>query len=694
MRCSKCGKWLPLLTKFCQKCGTAVSTGQRKKNLIALGIWVLIFLLLVPIIYFLLGKYDPAAPKHSQLYIFLTAALVSLLATSGLVIIYFIISSLVRFIIRRPILGSITIGAILILVGFGVYFYLSGINNNELTDSIVLIQENLNEVAVAKIMGDSIIAKKPIPGASMVRVKSIAELVANRLEFMLVQKELLDYQRSVIVWSQAITTAADDTKIWSNVGDQPRDFQLKLSQKQSEVLFQDSIKKIIELKEFGDNAIKRKDRGTMLYIAAKLVTQEHWLNGVLHSKSAGFLSLSKLATPALALSFGEGVPDIGPGVDVTCQVCSDPKIKWTTQLRAQYGCDTKCKPTQNNPQTPPQTNQKNQEQTNPNQQNQGQTNQNNKQSGQNIPGNNMGDQEASVSGNSNEPLPFSYGNTAPRKICIGTGGLSVGDHTTNVFCVEDAIQSTNEIEASTIGFAEGKKGAEDDWDNNWHKEGGLGVISQTPTTNSSGHSPAVQAFYDGCQNKGGLVGGAGTVKGGLPTTESGYTCEYKINDKNGANIPCWDFLTYSGGRYMGGNNGCQEKNLLPKIDDQTLKDKTAGLGGKWDGDYALSGTTIKCAGDFAYSIPVPATVAPVRNNVMSSTQGPIPISGNSIVWTMSISTQQENATVNISEIDTFRFYQSGNTTGVGATYSANITVSTDDEVKISTCYGSIGGARQ
>lgn len=491
---------------------------------------------------------------------------------------------------KKRLIVLVSIIVVVILIGLGFYLYKTNISNNKkFTISLALIQENSNEIANAKIMGDSIIAKKNIPGSSMVRVKSTAELVSNRLEFMSVPKELLDYKQSIIDWSQLITKAVDDTKTWSSVSNQPRDFQLKLSQKQSEKLFQDSVNKITELKEFGDNAIKRKDRITMLYIAAKLSVQEHWLNGILHSQNAGLLSFNNLVSPALALG---------------------------------------------------------------------------------------------------------YGDIVPRKICIGTGGLSVGDHTTNVFCVEDAIQSTNEIKSSTIGFAEGKKGAEDDWDNNWHKEGGLGVISQGETTNTSGKSPALQAFYNTCQNNGGIVGGAGTVKTGLPTTESGYTCEYKIKDKDGASIPCWDFMTYSGGRYMGGNNGCQEKNLLPKIDDQTIKDKTAGLGGKWDGNYALSGTTIKCAGDFAYSIPIPAVVAGVRDNIMSTTQGPMPINGSSVVWTMSTSTQQENATVNISEIDTFGFYQSGNTTGVSGTYSANIIVSNEDQIKVSSCYGSIGGARQ
>ena len=68
----------------------------------------------------------------------------------------------------------------------------------------------------------------------------------------------------------------------------------------------------------------------------------------------------------------------------------------------------------------------------------------------------------------------------------------------------------------------------------------------------------VQTFFDECTAKGGIVGGTGGVKARLPTTESGYTCWYDDNKK------CWDFLTYSKERYMGGNRGCPEQGLVPE----------------------------------------------------------------------------------------------------------------------------------
>lgn len=65
----------------------------------------------------------------------------------------------------------------------------------------------------------------------------------------------------------------------------------------------------------------------------------------------------------------------------------------------------------------------------------------------------------------------------------------------------------------------------------------------------------VQFFFDECHGKGGVITGTGGVKEGLPTTEEGYTCWYQ-------NRECWDFLTYSKERYMGGNPKCPTANLI------------------------------------------------------------------------------------------------------------------------------------
>ena len=658
MRCKKCNRSLGLFQKFCSKCGAAAEKtppGQVKNKIITFLAWLVAFGLLIPVMYYF-ASHGASADQYTFEDNLLGATIVAFFAACALYLVY----KLVIFGIRRPVWGVVIGVLILMPVVGGFLAYRQYYSTKQFTDAVALIQEQMNQVAAAKLMGDSIVAKKTIPGSSLATVKSMAELAGNRLDFMALPEELSDYRDAVVQWSRAIATAADDKKIWNSVGRVPRGFELRLSQGRSEKLFEDSVEKITELKEFGDSAIGRKDRVTMLYIAAKLLVQEHWLSSILYSENAGFLSFN-LVSPALAAL--PTAPPVGDGIDVTCRVCADPNVRWTAELRRQYGCDTRCNPTQK-------------------------TNQGQNAGGQNQ--NTSGQQNQNTAGNNQPNGGVNTDGSVSRKVCIGRGGTSTGNTATNVYCIEDVISSTYGIDSSAIGIAQGETGAKNGWNSNWHNLEGTGVTVGEPDNPNAGQSPKVRQFYDACAAKGGIVGGAGTVKAGLPTTESGYTCEYKSDTPRNGTQPCWDFLTYSGGRYMGGNTGCPAQNLLPtKLDEKKVK----ALGGKWDGVYAVGGGTVTCSGDFSQAIQIPATTAPVVNSILDTTQGPIPIGGNTASWSTSITRQQENSVANINEIDTFRFYQSGSTVGVSATYSATIVVTGEDWVQVATCYGSVGGAR-
>lgn len=557
MRCSKCGRSLGIIAKFCPKCGTPVTAKQKKMSLIFFTIWLVGFVILIPVFYFMESGVSGFA-EYSRLEILGTSALLAFFAICILYLVYFIFYSLIRLIIQQPIIGSIIVGVILLLAGFGVYVYLTDLNDKKFSDSLYLIQDNLAEATVAKIMGDSLVEKKPLVTASWQRVGIETQMVSGRLKELSVPKELESYKEAAIDWVNEVGIASLDPKVWEDVRDDPSDFKLKLSDREAKRLFEKSIQKISELKEFGDNAIKMKNNVSMLYIGAKLRVERHWLNGITHSEKAGFFAFDFIPSAFAALP---KVPDVGPGMDVTCQVCSDPTVKMTDYQRRMYNCDTRCKPSG--------------QQVPTNNQQQNQTNQQNQNIGGNVSGG--GTTGGTTGGIGSQP--------PARKICIGRGGTSTGPGgPTNVYCVEDVMQSTNGIDASAIGFAKGEKDSGKDWDNGWHNLEGLGVIS-TGEPSSSGYSPTVQKFYDACAAKGGIVGGAGLAKSRLSTTEFGYTCDYKIDNNN---TQCWDFLTYSGGRYMGGNPGCEEENLLPNIAEEQANEKT---GGQWDGHYvgSLSG---------------------------------------------------------------------------------------------------------
>lgn len=337
--------------------------------------------------------------------------------------------------------GCCLILLVILLISLGaqaVYFIYGGKAQQKINQALSEIQSHLIEVTSAKLIGDSLVAGKKISGAS---VDSVANTVNGSLQKLMdlsVPTDLKNYQYVSVLWANKIVVATENTKIWKKLNNQPGDFPLELSARQAQTFFQSSIKTIAELKKYGADAIKNKNREAMRQIAAKLLVQKHWLNALLYSTDSGRITL--LATPVYASNQDPSqVPAIGQVDDVTCQLCSNPKIKWTAQLRAQYGCDTRCKPQQqqtDDAQTP---------------QNQGQTGQTQQQQTQNENDSN------NYLLNDTELESFTYKGSPKREVCIGTGGLSVGNENANKYCVEEAVQSVNEVAVSAIGFADGAK---------------------------------------------------------------------------------------------------------------------------------------------------------------------------------------------------------------------------------------------
>lgn len=70
--------------------------------------------------------------------------------------------------------------------------------------------------------------------------------------------------------------------------------------------------------------------------------------------------------------------------------------------------------------------------------------------------------------------------------------------------------------------------------------------------------PQAQAFKDDCLAKGGMLGGIARTNEWLATTEDGYYCRFKQEEKT-----CWKFLSYSGGIASGGEGDCKQENILP-----------------------------------------------------------------------------------------------------------------------------------
>lgn len=418
-----------------------------------------------------------------------------------------------------------------------------------ITDTLAVIQDSLTEAAAAKLMGDSIMVRKPTPHASMTKVSDTAIDVADRLSLLDVPEVLQDYQRVAIIWVGKIAAAANNTAVWKKLDDQPGDFQLNIGNSQAASFLRTSQQHLADLKEFEQSAIARHDRDGMRFVAGKVLIERHWLEGLMYSRRSSLLSFHLVET-AFAITAND-VRGLGFS---TCQQCQEV----LQALRSMPGagqqaaalavqCSNICSlqiPDRHTPDvvTPPSVPAR--------------------RSTPSVPVTTtqvvapmmtmLGREThllqsafagargrlSTVFGSRPRPIrqtaPYHYDNAARRKVCNGS------------YCAEPAWQSTTEELAADVEFIQGGEETT--------LLGGAGITQGEPIVESK-LPPRAQALHDDCISRNGTFGGS-IVMSRLPTTEDGYHCRYG----NG----CWDFLTYSGGHYMGGNPGCSELNLVPR----------------------------------------------------------------------------------------------------------------------------------
>ncbi len=290
MRCKKCKKWLPLLTRYCSNCGTAVVLEQRLKSewLMLLGLTVVLFVLS-----YAAGRTDGGQASASSL----TAAVAGLggaifvLLLALAVIFCFAFVDLVRFAVRKPKFIPLPVLAVLLLAGGGYGAYLLA-SYASLTGMVPMVQDNLVEVAASKLMGDKLARGKSAPeGYAWWRVQASSQRAAQIVTNLPLPDRLDAYGRSAVVWAAKMADASKDPKSWPSVPDAPSEFELALSGRSAERLFDQNLKDILALKEFGDSAIKNKNTKALRYIAARLLVQRHWLQNLLRSKDPGFLAM-------------------------------------------------------------------------------------------------------------------------------------------------------------------------------------------------------------------------------------------------------------------------------------------------------------------------------------------------------------------------------------------------------------------
>ncbi len=491
MKCAKCNRRLGIGAEFCTNCGTAVPpapAGQKKKSWINFFIWLGMIVLLTPTLYYFATHGSNATRYTAQENLWGSLA-VAFLAASLLYLIYRLIYHLVKFTIRRPVWGSILIVMFVVWPAVGGFFYLQGgYLKTQFQTAVAGIQQQLDQTADAKLAGDLLAAKKPVAGMTIDNVQNQAAQAAKNLAALKVPDSLKNYQAVAIIWS--LQVASTQTADWKGLTNQPADFPLALNQADASSTFAASLQIIDNLKKDGADAISKKDRVAMRTVAAKLLIQEHWLNAVLHSNTNS--TALNFALPAFADTGLQPVPDV-KGVNVTCSVCDYPdayKVHWTDSLRKLYGCDTACHPKIRVLQT------------GGGGQQQVQT-QNQSQASQPTANNPATDNELQYA---TALTSYTYANVPTYTICMGYNGTATRTSGTNGYCLQDAVQSTNEIAASAIGFSESTKSLTvNQWDNEYQQID----LALQPPANETGAAPSKPAITNGHTE-----GGMGTVSNG------------------------------------------------------------------------------------------------------------------------------------------------------------------------------------
>lgn len=471
-----------------------------------------------------------------------------------------IIPPLRVFLRKHSRLSLITFVALVLVIIGGVKLY-KRTEYWRSKDDLILLQEFLARGVFAKSVGDSIVSDQLYPeGWTFEDASKEATAITTEIDKIEVTSMFGSYSVSINSWLDDIASAVAGEQDWYALPDFPGVFDITLDDREMKDALKNSVELITGLKESGDDAILRKDRDAMRYIAARLAVQQQWLDNLEYAHHPGLLTFSS-------------------------SVYADSKLK----------------------------------------------------------------------------------TAVPRNPCIGEAGN---------MCLRDVRRIIPGVYRSALGYSVGDPVAEQSWTDSWDEAspgleeagypvGGVGLHQGEP--DQPAVSDRLQDFYDECKAKGGTINSSG-VKERLPTTESGYTCKY------GDNEGCWDFLTYSYRRFMGGNRGCPEQGLVPEVKPSLIdsildpiRDLNPFNGGdskyKWDGTYTVSTTGGSCNVPYVnYTTlsPYSYEVVVKHNQIVTAGYDNIPIDENGRA-SINFSVTESGITVNYT--DTMVFSENGTVSG-------------------------------
>ena len=162
-------------------------------------------------------------------------------------------------------------------------------------------------------------------------------------------------------------------------------------------------------------------------------------------------------------------------------------------------------------------------------------------------------------------------------------------------CLDDLLNSIDNLRDASFQNMTGVPGAAEKWKEAYGKlpldikdylKDNVGKVETIGGVTVFG--AASKEFVESCVKRGGKLKNDEHVKLGLPTNENGFTC-WSENDKKSQ---CWDFLTFSGALYKGGDESCEQLGVIDvKIQENPNFDGTYVQRYRYDCSITASGQT-------------------------------------------------------------------------------------------------------
>ncbi len=519
---------------FCPNCGQTMSTKRdqpQAKPGASVGRWILVFVALLILGTVALGALTEVKADWNQEWIKVGLSIFIILcavAIIGLVVFkfFYLLSKVFGKIVAKPILLPIPIILVLVL-GVGIWFYLGKANQSDLASALPVVQASLSEVASAKLAGDILSdkSKKAPSDMGWKDVQERASVESGILANLGTTPVLNGYTKAATVWTTKIRDEAKEHKAWSSLPVEPEEFELTLKQQQAEELLRVSVIRIGALKSFGTAAMLQKDLRTMRYIAAELLVQEHWLQGLAHYREASLLAALMPAAqaysaegkkvcfttwnnkPLCVTEVLDSVSDLESAAMGYVAGDKDAEKNWSDAWSKASGLAAESLAA----------------------------------NGHSL------EAQAMVEMGEDVVLPDSERVREFKERCQAAAGIIGGANQ-----IADHLLSTER--GIYCGYKQGH-------DNCWryltvsgdrYSGGDVGCQEEYVPLDE-------QLFRDDCYAFAGSIGGANQIVDRLPTTERGTYCGFKRGQDS-----CWRYLTASGRYFAGGEGGCVNINLLPQ----------------------------------------------------------------------------------------------------------------------------------